>query len=292
MKKILKKIFRRTKTFFKDLFTRIIKDDFSGMACEMAFIFILTFFPFMIFLVSMFGLMGSEEQILKIMDFLREITPITSMTTIENVLKNIVMTSSKGLATIGLVVTLILASNAAAVAIKGLNKAYKIKESRPFWYVRSLSILMVIINAFVLFFGVNLTIFANIIIDFISQFLVIPTEAINTILKARWPIAFLALFLMTFLNYYFMPNTEKLAKKTKVIYTLPGTLFFCIFWMFASWGFSLYVNNFGYYHKIYGVLGGFAVLLIWLYYTSLIILIGGEINYQVYKKFLQKYNLY
>lgn len=89
-----------------------------------------------------------------------------------------------------------------------------------------------------------------------------------------------------------MPNTEKLEKKTKFIYTVPGTLFFCTFWMLASWGFNLYVNNFGAYDKVYGVLGGFAVLLIWLYYTSLIILIGGEINYQVYKKFLQKYNLY
>jgi membrane protein len=59
----------------------------------------------------------------------------------------------------------------------------------------------------------------------------------------------------------------------------------------ASWGFGLYVNNFGTYDKVYGILAGFAVLLLWLYYTSLIMLIGGEMNYQIYKKFLKKYNL-
>jgi membrane protein len=187
-----------------------------------------------------------------------------------------------------------LASNGTAVAIKGMNKAYKTKETRPFWYVRLLSMALVILNACILFWGVNLTIFAQVIIDSVSQFILIQSaliDTINTILALRWPIAFLALFVMIFLNYFLMPNTTKMNKRIRFLYTLPGTFFFCSFWLFASWGFSLYVNNFGSYDKVYGILGGFAVLLLWLYYTSLIMLIGGELNYQIYKKFLKKYNL-
>ena len=294
MKKNIKKIPKLIKNFFKDLITRVIKDDFPGMAAEMAYIFILAFFPFMIFLVSVFGLLGTASRIIKIMDFLSEIVPMEAMSTIENVLTNIMQSSSTSLATIGLIVSLFLASNGTAVAIKGMNKAYKTKETRPFWYVRLLSMALVILNVCILFWGVNLTIFAQIIINSVSQFILIQSsliDTINTILALRWPIAFLALFVMIFVNYFLMPNTAKMNKRIRLLYTLPGTFFFCTFWLMASWGFSLYVNNFGSYDKVYGILGGFAVLLLWLYYTSLIMLIGGELNYQIYKKYLKKYNL-
>lgn len=294
MTKKLQRIPKRIKTFFKDLITRVIKDDFMGTASEMAYIFTLAIFPFLIFLVSVFGLLGTEARIDKIMDFLSEIAPLSAMQTIENVLTSIMLSSSKSLATISLVTSLFLASNGTAVAIKGLNKAYKTKETRPYWYVRVLSMLLVVLNATIMFLGVNLTVFAQIIIDSISQFVTIQStllDTLNTVLALRWFVAFAALFVMIFLNYYFMPNTETFRKKVRVLYTLPGTLFFCSFWLTASWGFSLYVNNFGTYDKVYGILAGFAVLLLWLYYTSLIMLIGGEMNYQIYKKFLKKYNL-
>lgn len=289
MKKNLKKAAKKIKTFFKDLITRVIKDDFPGTAAEMAYIFILAFFPFMIFLVSVFGMLGTASRIDKIMLFLSEIVPLSAMETIKSVLLSVMQSSSKSLATIGLVTSLFLASNATAVAIKGLNKAYKIKETRPYWYVRLLSIALVILNASILFFGVNLTVFAQIFIRSISEFVTIQSaliDTINTLLALRWLVAFVALFVMIFLNYFLMPNTQKMNKRIRVLYTLPGTLFFCTFWLLASWGFSLYVNDFGSYDKVYGILGGFAVLLLWLYYTSLIMLIGGELNYQIYKKFL------
>ena len=289
MKKNLKKIAKKIRTFFKDLITRVIKDDFTGTAAEMAYIFILAFFPFMIFLVSIFGLLGDAYKIDKIMVFLAEIAPLSAMETIKSVLTSIIQSSSKSLATIGLITSLFLASNGTAVAIKGLNKAYKIKESRPFWYVRLLSIGLVLLNASIMFLGVNLTVFAQIIINAISEFVTIQStliDAINTLLALRWLVAFMALFIMIFLNYFLMPNTQKMNKRIRVLYTLPGTLFFCTSWLLASWGFSLYVNDFGSYDKVYGILGGFAVLLLWLYYTSLIMLIGGELNYQIYKKFL------
>ena len=288
-----KNYLRRIRVFFKDPITRIVKDDFTGAACEMAFICILAFFPFLIFLVSVFGLLGTESRIDKILAFLSEIGPVTAVSTVDHVLTGVAQTASKSLATIGFVTSLFLASNASAVAIKGLNKAYHIKETRPFWYVRLLAILIVILDAWILFFGVNLTIFAKLIFNFIPELWVIESavaQAVNTIFTLRWLVAFAALFMMVFLNYYLMPNTEKISKRIKVIYTLPGAIFFCAFWLLASWGFAQYVENFGSYDKVYGILGGFAVLLIWLYYSSLILLIGGELNYQVYQKFLQKYN--
>jgi membrane protein len=103
----------------------------------------------------------------------------------------------------------------------------------------------------------------------------------------RWLIAFAALFLMAFLSYYILPDlkgNEKFKRKSAI----PGSFFFVIFWLVASWGFSIYVNNLRTYNMVYGTIGAFAVLMIWLYYTSILILIGGELNSQTYNRLSEK----
>ena len=58
--------------------------------------------------------------------------------------------------------------------------------------------------------------------------------------------------------------------------------------MLGSWGFSLYINNLHTYNFVYGTIAGFAIMMMWMYYTSLLILIGGEINSQLYEKLERK----
>ena len=88
---------------------------------------------------------------------------------------------------------------------------------------------------------------------------------------------------MAFLSYYILPDlrgNETFKRKS----ALPGTMFFTTFWLVGSWGFSIYVNNLSTYNLVYGTIGAFFILMIWLYYTSILLLIGGEINSQVYNK--------
>jgi membrane protein len=108
-----------------------------------------------------------------------------------------------------------------------------------------------------------------------------------TLLTLRWPVAVAALFFMAFLCYYILPDlrgTERFRRKSAI----PGAWFFCTFWLIGSWGFSIYVNHLHTYNLVYGTIGAFAVLMVWLYYTSILILIGGEINSQVYNKLRHK----
>ena len=74
----------------------------------------------------------------------------------------------------------------------------------------------------------------------------------------------------------------------KIKSVLPGTFFFSFFWMIGSWCFSLYLSNLNTYNRVYGTIGAFAILMVWLYYTSLIVLIGGEINSRVYARLKRK----
>ena len=55
-----------------------------------------------------------------------------------------------------------------------------------------------------------------------------------------------------------------------------------------SWLFSIYINNLHTYNFVYGTIAGFAIMMMWMYYTSLLILIGGEINCQLYEKLERK----
>lgn len=268
----------------KHVVKAVIDNDFSGMAAEMGFMLMLGIFPAMLFLMAIFGWMGNKSFMNPVLLFLSSVMPASSMKLIHTVLNEVMIFSKGGLVgLIGFIVTVFLTSNAVAVVLKGLNRAYKVEETRSFLYTRILSVVMVFVNTFMLFLSINLIVFGKVIVHFLVHSVGISSAFAITILTLRWPIAFLALYFMAFINYYILPDLkgdEKLKRKS----ALPGTLFFCIFWLVGSWGFSIYVNNLQTYNKVYGTIGAFAVLMVWLYYTSVLLLIGGEINSQVYNK--------
>ena len=200
-----------------------------------------------------------------------------------------VMIFQKGdiMAVIGVIVTIVLSTNGVAVVLKGLNRAYKVEETRNFVYTRILSFVMVIVNTLVLFLSINLIVFGKVFIKFAVEHFHMSHQIAIMLLTMRWPVAFLALYLMAFLSYYILPDLRG-NEAFKRASALPGSLFFCTFWLVGSWGFSVYVNNLGSYNLVYGIIGAFIVLMVWLYYTSILLLIGGEINSQVYNQLERK----
>ena len=272
----------------KRLIISVIKNDFYGMAAEMGFMMVIGIFPFMLFLMSVFGWMGNKSFMMPILRFLSNIMPEQAMDLILTVLSEaMIFSHGKTVAIIGFVVTLVLSTNGIAVVLKGLNRAYKVNETRNFVYTRMLSLLMVFVDTLVMFLSINLIVFGKVIINFMIAHLHMPVNMGILWLIIRWPIAFAALFLMAFLSYYILPDLRG-NEKFKMASALPGTWFFCTFWLVGSWGFSIYVNNLKTYNMVYGTIGAFAVLMVWLYYTSILILVGGEINSQVYNKLNKK----
>ena len=274
--------------YLKNLINRILIDDFMGMAAEMGLWFALGIFPFMIFMMSFFSIMGKKSLFMPIIEFLDSVAPTDSVNLIKEVLNEVLIFQHGGIvAVFGFFITVFLSSNAIFCIIKGLNRALGIEEHRNLLVTRTLSILMVFVNVFVMFIVVNMIIFGKVIIQFALNFVTIPLGAINIFLIARWFVSFAALYVTAYLNYFLLPawrGSDKLKSKS----SLPGTLFFCFCWMFGSWCFSIYINNLHTYNRVYGSIGAFVMLMVWLYYTSLIILIGGEINSQAYKRISAK----
>lgn len=279
---IIKKIFYILKDYIKDLIHSIIRDDYANAAGEMAYMTTLGIFPFMLFLMAVFGWLGKTFFINKIVVGLAAIAPSEVINMINLVLNEVVIfKSGTTMAFVGFFVTMFLTSNAIAVIIKGLNRANNVIENRSFLKVRCLSVLMVFVDTFFLFISINLIVLGKVLLNFIGNYLSIPLNLINAILITRWPVAFLMLFLLATINYYVLPARDFSTKRKSII---PGALFFCVFWLIGSWGFSLYVNALGTYNKVYGTIGTFAILMIWLYYSSIILLIGGQVNNQTLRK--------
>lgn len=287
LKKLLK---NKSIRYLIHLIKSIIKNDFYGMAAEMGFMLVVGIFPFMLFLMTIFGWLGNRSYLDSMLRVLANIMPMQAMNLLKSVLEEtMIFNHGKLLAVFGIVTTLVLSTNGVAVVLKGLNRAYKVDETRSFIYTRILSFLMVFVNILVLFLTINVIIFGKVIIMFLVEHFGMSKGLAITILTLRWPVSFLALYLMAFLSYYILPDlrgNEKYKRKS----ALPGTIFFTTFWLVGSWGFSIYVNNLSTYNLVYGTIGAFFILMIWLYYTSILLLIGGEINSQVYNKLSLKAN--
>lgn len=274
----------KTFNFLKRTIISIIDNDFSGMAAEMSYMLVIGIFPFLLFLMSLFTLIGKNYYMTPLFIFLEKVMPADTLSMIHSVINQVLsFASGRSVAVLGLLITFFMTMNALAVIIKGLNRAYKVEETRPFLYTRLLSLVMVIVNTLILTLSINLIIFGRIIIRFLTAFIALPVETANLLLIIRWPIVFLALFVMAFLHYYIFPDVSW-SEEMKCKSAIPGSLFFCVIWLAASGGFSMYVNTLHTYNFVYGSIAAFAMLMIWFYFTSMLVLIGGEINSQMHDK--------
>jgi membrane protein len=258
-------------SFVQNLYCRIQDDEVPAMGAQLTYYLILSFFPFLIFLISLinFTPLTSGEIINGIM----RVLPTTSFTTITDVLAQIQQAKSPTLLSIGGIAAIWSASKGVDAIVKGLNKAYDEEETRPFWKVKGLSVLFTIVLGLVILSSFVLLIFGKIIGEQIFKFIHLP--GFFTILWAIAQIVIpLAIMAAVFTGLYAIgPN-----RHLKIKEVLPGALFTTIGWVATSLLFSFYVNNFGNYTKTYGSLGGVIVLLTWMYLSSTVIIMGGEIN--------------
>jgi len=266
----------------------ILREDIFGSAAEMSYMLTLSVFPLLLSFMAIFSIVGNTAFVNEALDTLSQFAPAEVVVVIQTVLKEVTLLKGYSLvAIIGFLTTLYLASNSISVIIKCLNQSDKIKETRGFIYTKLLSICMVFVYVIFLFFSVNLIIFGQTILNLISKYIhIIPLEVSQLILLLRWPVTFVLIFILAAINYYVLP-----AKKVKIKTVIPGSAFFTFFWLLGSWLFSVYINNFGSYNKVYGSIAAFAILMIWLYFTSIIILIGGEINNYVFDRLVNKKQL-
>jgi membrane protein len=257
--------------FVKHLLRRVKASDVPGVAAQMAYFFLLALFPLMIFMVTLLGYLPIDPS--EVFNVIKDFAPSDSLSLIQDTLKEVTSNQNGGLLSVGILGTIWSASNAMNAVIKGLNYAYDVKETRAFYVARGLSILLTFAFIFIIAVMLILQVFGEQIGEFAFEFLGMGDEFLVVWTWIRFLLPPVVLFLVFVGLYYLAPNL-----KVKYVTVLPGAIFATVGWIIVSLGFSFYVNNFGNYSATYGSIGGVIILMIWLYLSAMIILVGGEVN--------------
>ncbi len=261
----------------KELYIRFIKDEVAALSAQLTYYLLLSFFPFLIFIITILSYtpIAHNEVLSNLSNFL----PMETYKMVMSIINEILATRSTSLLSIGMIATIWTASHGINAIIRGINKAYNEQESRPFWKTKGMAIFFTIALAFAILFTFVAIVLGKLLGTKLFGFLGISSvfQILWSILRYAIPLTGLVL-IFTFL-YRYTPNC-----KVKFKGVLPGAVFSTFGWIIISIGFSYYVNNFNNFTKAYGSIGGIFVLLIWLYISSIIILLGGEINATLYFK--------
>ncbi len=262
------------------------QDDCSGMAAESAYHILFSIFPLLIFSASMsaifdriykLGLFG------KVTDQLYARLPAEAATTLKGPLTDVLGNQSGALLSFGILTALWSGSAVMSTFIKSLNRAYDVEETRKFWQRKLLEIGLTLFLGVVVVAAFVAIVFGGMIGHLIAV-RIGATEIFTFVWNlARWVLVLVFISLALAVLYWIGPNVKQQFK-----WISPGAIVATIVWVLAILGFGLYVTKFGSYNKTYGTLGGVIVLLLVFYLSSLIVMLGAELNSELGKRYDDK----
>ncbi|WP_270567796.1 YihY/virulence factor BrkB family protein [Clostridium beijerinckii] len=254
------------------LIVKIKRDDVFALASQLAYYLILSFFPFMLFLMTLAGFSSiSSKQILGQLNVMlpRSVLELTQSTVVE-----IFDNQYTGLLGISILLTLWTASSAFKAIIKSINKAYNFKEERSFIKLSIISMLGILALAVTIILALTALVFGNVIGDYIKS--IDPFYEIVLIIWNIFRYTFiLAIMISIFICVYKFAPAKKLVWKE----VIAGSIFSTVGWVLVSFVFSFYIDNFNNYSRFYGSLGAVFILMTWLFLISIIFILGVEINF-------------
>ncbi len=271
-----------SKGFIQDLMLRIKRVEISALGAQLAYFFLLSFFPLLIFLVTLLPYLNLETT--QVYSFLVNLMPDEVYRLIESTLKEVLTNRNSSLLSIGVLGTIWSASKGINALIRALNKAYD-TEGRVGFVDRGLSLVFTIALVIVIAVALLLPVFGQQIGHFLFSIVSIEDEFESLWRNIRWSMPPLLIFLVLMAIYWLVPNTSP---RLKIMGVWPGAIFSTLAWLVVTYGFSFYISNFGNYSATYGSIGGVIILMLWLYFTGMILIFGGVLNATMQKRALLK----
>ncbi len=286
---------------------RVFRRRLPGLSAEIAYNAMLALFPAFLALIAAIGLLeeslqagfedfaaylGVQDESLQLTlrnlaIELRIFIPESVWQLLNNVTAEIAKTKSTSLFSVSFAATLWVSSAAVSAAMNALDQIHHIppKRRRPFWQAKLIalgltlgSIVLLAIASFLILVGGSLVQFAA---NTIENLPLAESERGALLLLRTWnqlslPFALTFVALAFALIYRFAPSRWR--RRTPI---LPGAILAALSWIGISFLFRAYVDNFGNYNKVYGAVGAVIVLMLWLYLSSLVMLIGCQLNVTV-----------
>lgn len=275
--------------FIYELLHRIKEDEVIAVGGQLTYFLILSIFPFLIFFLNILSYTSLARD--DILDNLLIVLPFETQILLKGIVREVVSSSSDTLLSLGIILALWSGSLGITAIIKAVNKAYGVEKKRPYWKLKGIAIIFTIALTFLVIVSLSMLVFGEIIANRIFAIFG-ATHVFHHIWELFRLIIPFSSMIIIFATLYKLSPTPGQGLKVTFKQALPGAIFTTTGWILASIVFSYYVNNFGNYSKTYGSLGGIIVLLLWLYMTSIMIILGGEINgtYNAIKTYNNKKN--
>lgn len=262
--------------YIKKLVKKSVSDDVPGLAAQLAFYLTLAFFPFLILIFSLLSLSPflTEDMLYDVLNALPADTVYVVWQIISGVGGSISIIIVSGF------VAMWSLSSAIGTVAKAVNRFYSVEEKRNFIFLRIKGMFYAIVAVLLVIASFTVVVFGSLI-----------GAGIGTILPGVlkwWPLIRFGVLILCVVAIFVVIFKKMPSKELKVTYLWPGATFTALSWGVFSFLFSFYVDNFASYHVLYGGLAGLIALVTWLYMTAYIILVGGEINSILYKKYLER----
>jgi membrane protein len=262
---------------FKRAFKRFQGDQMTDHAAALTYYSLLSLFPALLFGVASLGYFGRQGLIADATDYLLQAgAPEETVGAVTKALES--AQAQRGTAFTALIVALVTslwgASGAFGAAGRALNIVWRVEEGRNFIRLKAhdlgwtLLLLVLVLLTFVLIF-----VGGDVAHDLLGT-VGLGNVGADIWLIVRWPLALVLAMLVYAIVYYAAPNVEV----PRFQFLTPGAVIGVVAWIVASGGFFFYVSSFSSYSATYGAFAGAVILLVWLWLTNVVLLLGAELN--------------
>lgn len=265
------------KDFLWRLYTKAFdEEDLLSNAAQVAYFFLFALFPLLLFLVSIFGIVLESASDLRaeMFQYLRQTMPGSAYELVQTTIDQVTENSSGGKLTFGILVALYSASAGIDSLRVTLNGVYNITEKRPWWKTKLLSLAMTLGLGILVTVALGIVLYGTKFTKLLLDTLNLPIQSPLVLGVLQFVIAAIVLTTIFALLYNYLPQH----KTPKWVWISPGAIIGIVLWLILSFSFRLYLSYFDTYDKTYGSLGAVIVLMLWLYLTAFVILLGGSIN--------------
>lgn len=259
-------------------FRGIVRGALTTRASAIAFSFFLAIFPSIIFLFTLIPYIPISNFQEQLLELLKGLIPSNAFSAIESTLVEVVTRKSGGLLSFGFIAALFFSTNGVNSLIGAFNATYHTIETRNIYSQYLVSIFLTLLLTFLISLATSLIFFSQYVLGYLESHGILQEGiTLYLLVLGKWIVVLALFFFSIALLYYYAP-----AERVKFRFFSPGATLATILAIVTSLGFSAYVNDFGQYNKLYGSIGSFMALMLWLYFNAIALLIGFELNVSIY----------
>ena len=263
--------------FFKLTFKEVGEDHVMAFAGNLTYKALFAIFPFFTLLLSLLGLFNATDLVTQMIQSAQGALPGTATEFLRDQILPLTKQQADGAFTFGAIISIALAlwgvSGAFRSIMEAMNVMYEVEEDRPAWKMYGISIFISLAVVVLMLTAFGIVIFGGSVGGGLAGFVGLEGAFTTVWSIVQWPIV-ACIVLFTFaIIYFFAP-----AAKQRFRWISPGAFLAFAFWLLFSLLFSFYVGNSGSYSATYGSLAGIIILMLYIYYSAFIMLLGAEMN--------------